>query len=163
MEVFREDESKTLDKNIPVPLYYQLKELISDAIKEKQYRPGDAIPTEKEIGRYYQLSRTTVRQAIGELVQEGVLYRVKSKGTFVAEPKIRQEYIRKIQSFNDEMLQKGMMPSTEVLAFEILNGEEIPPEAKEILCLDKTDAVIFLHRKRMSDGYPIVHLSLIHI
>ena len=157
MEVFREDESKTLDKNIPVPLYYQLKELISDAIKEKQYRPGDAIPTEKEIGRYYQLSRTTVRQAIGELVQEGVLYRVKSKGTFVAEPKIRQEYIRKIQSFNDEMLQKGMMPSTEVLAFEILNGEEIPPEAKEILCLDKTDAVIFLHRKRMADGYPIVH------
>ena len=119
------NETKTIDKNIPVPLYYQLKELILEAINENKYTAGDVIPTEKEISSYYQISRTTVRQAIGELVQEGILYRVKSKGTFVAEPKIKQEYISKIQSFNDEILHRGMTPSTEVLQFRVLEGEEI--------------------------------------
>ena len=109
------NETKTIDKNIPVPLYYQLKELILEAINENKYTAGDVIPTEKEISSYYQISRTTVRQAIGELVQEGILYRVKSKGTFVAEPKIKQEYISKIQSFNDEILHRGMTPSKERL------------------------------------------------
>ena len=151
------NETKTIDKNIPVPLYYQLKELILEAINENKYTAGDVIPTEKEISSYYQISRTTVRQAIGELVQEGILYRVKSKGTFVAEPKIKQEYISKIQSFNDEILHRGMTPSTEVLQFRVLEGEEIPAEVIEAFQLSAEEKVIFLHRKRMADGRPIVH------
>ena len=151
------NETKTIDKNIPVPLYYQLKELILEAINENKYTAGDVIPTEKEISSYYQISRTTVRQAIGELVQEGILYRVKSKGTFVAEPKIKQEDISKIQSFNDEILHRGMTPSTEVLQFRVLEGEEIPAEVIEAFQLSAEEKVIFLHRKRMADGRPIVH------
>ena len=83
------DGRKQLDRSVPIPLYYQLKELILSEIKSGAYRSGDVIPTEKEISAMYELSRTTVRQAVSELVQDGWLYRVKSKGTFVGHPKIQ--------------------------------------------------------------------------
>ena len=109
------NKTDRIDKSIPIPLYFQLKKLILSEIKEGNYRSGELIPTEKEISDAFQISRTTVRQAITELVQEGWLYRVKSKGTFVAQPKISQDYIRKIESFNNQIFRLGMTPSTEVL------------------------------------------------
>ena len=111
------DKSK-INKNTPVPLYFQLKTLILDEIKSGRYKVGDAIPTEKELSEMFEISRTTVRQAVMELVQEGWLYREKSKGTFVAQPKIRQDFIQKIESFNDQITRSGMTPSTEVLALK---------------------------------------------
>lgn len=148
-----------LDKNIPIPLYYQLKELILKEIKEEHYKSGDLIPTEKEISEFFQISRTTVRQAITELVQEGWLHRVKSKGTFVSVPKISQEFIRKVESFNDEIQRQGMVPSTEVIELKTLRGSEVSEDILKMLCLDKSDSVIFLHRKRMADGIPIVNVK----
>ena len=64
-----------IDKTVPIPLYFQLKELVLSEIKEGNYKSGDMIPTEKEISDSFGISRTTVRQAITELVQEGWLYR----------------------------------------------------------------------------------------
>nr|WP_243242609.1 GntR family transcriptional regulator [Anaerotruncus colihominis] len=64
-----------MDRNIPVPLYFQLKNIILSDIKNHSYKVGDTIPTENELVSYYQISRPTVRQAIAELVQEGWLIR----------------------------------------------------------------------------------------
>lgn len=75
-------ESNRIQKDIPIPLYYQLKELILSEIKNGNYPGGSMIPTESEICSFFHISRTTVRQAITELVQEGHLYRVKSNGYF---------------------------------------------------------------------------------
>ena len=88
---------KKLDKTTPVPLYFQLKELIMAEIKNGTYPKDSAIPTEKELSDMFDISRTTVRQAIAEMVQEGWLYRVKSKGTFVSQPKINQDFIQKLE------------------------------------------------------------------
>ena len=74
-------DSSKLDKSVPIPLYFQLKELILSEIKNGNYPSGSLIPTENELSEAFEISRTTVRQAITELVQEGWLYRVKSKGT----------------------------------------------------------------------------------
>lgn len=71
-------ESK-IDKSIPIPLYFQLKTLIMDEIKNGTYKVGNPIPTEKELSETFHISRTTVRQAITELVQEGWLYRIKAR------------------------------------------------------------------------------------
>ena len=60
-----------INKKIPIPLYYQLKELIMNDIRTGVYHDGDLIPTEKELMEKYDLSRTTVRQALNELVYEG--------------------------------------------------------------------------------------------
>ncbi|MDR2670807.1 MAG: GntR family transcriptional regulator, partial [Oscillospiraceae bacterium] len=79
---------KTLDKNTPIPLYFQLKQLILGMIEAGDLRPGDLLPTEQALGGIFSISRSTTRQALSELVLEGYLYRAKGKGTFVAQPKL---------------------------------------------------------------------------
>lgn len=145
--------SKQLNRDIPVPLYYQLKEIILSEIKKGTYKNGDAIPTEKELCEMFDISRTTIRQAIKELENEGWLYRVKSKGTFVSSPKINQNFAQSIQSFNDEIRNSGRTPRTQVLDFNVL----VPPEdiAKE-LGIRPDKKAICIHRIRFADEEPIV-------
>lgn len=147
------DKSVKIDKSVPIPLYFQLKELILEEIKNGSYKPGSLIPTEKELGEIFQISRTTVRQAITELVQEGWLYRVKSKGTFVAHPKIMQNYIQTVESFNDQMYRSNLIPSTEVLALEVITANM---EVAQNLRLPVGSDVIYLYRRRFANDEPIV-------
>ena len=145
-----------IDKNVPIPLYFQLKELILGEIRSGGYAEGDAIPTEIELSQMFSLSRTTVRQATSELVQEGWLYKVKSKGTFVSHPKIRQDFIRKLESFNDSILARGLTPSTKVLDLRVIEAGKVRLDVKEALKLGMDKQVIYLFRKRMADEEPVV-------
>jgi GntR family transcriptional regulator len=147
---------KKLDKKIPVPLYYQLKELILAEIKKGNYKCEDLIPTENEISEVFEISRTTVRQAITELVSEGWLYRVKSKGTYVSYPKLGQDFITKIEPFDDQITRLGMRPSTEVLEFKVDEATEEVAKNLEIL---EGDKVIYLQRRRFADDAPLVVLE----
>lgn len=107
-------EEGKIDKSVPVPLYYQLKEAILDEIRKGNYESGSMIPTEKNISDFFQISRTTVRQAITELVQEGWMYRVKSKGTFIAQKKIQQDFMQKLETYEEQMKRLGVVPKTEI-------------------------------------------------
>ncbi len=144
---------KQLDKSVPIPLYFQLKELIVTAIKEGHYPSGSLIPTEKEFSEILQISRTTVRQAITELVQEGWLYRVKSKGTFVSTPKISQDFIMRLIPFAEQMESSGKTPRTEVLDMKTMAATDVVAAA---LGINVGDQVIYLYRRRFADDEPIV-------
>lgn len=146
-------EQHKLDKSVPIPLYYQLKTLLLEEIKSNAYPVDSIIPTEKEISEMFEISRTTVRQAITELVREGWLYRVKSKGTFVAQRKIKQDFIRRLESFNEQIERTGRRPGTELLALEVV---EMPERAAEAFGVAPGEKVVYLHRKRSADDEPIV-------
>lgn len=146
-------EQHKLDKSVPIPLYYQLKTLLLEEIKSNAYPVDSIIPTEKEISEMFEISRTTVRQAITELVREGWLYRVKSKGTFVAQRKIKQDFIRRLESFNEQIERTGRRPGTELLALEVV---EMPERAAEAFGVAPGERVVYLHRKRSADDEPIV-------
>ncbi len=146
-------QDQRLNKNVPIPLYFQLKELIMNEIRNGNYKSGEVIPTENEIGEIFEISRTTVRQAIRELENEGWLYRKKSKGTFVSKPKINQSFIQALGSFNEQILKSGRTPRTELLDFKRM----APPEqVAATLELAPGDKVIFIHRRRYADDEPIV-------
>jgi GntR family transcriptional regulator, arabinose operon transcriptional repressor len=70
--------------------YAELKSILKDAIESGEYKPGDTLPSEHEMSSLYGISRNTIREAIGMLVHEGLLYRVQGKGTFVAAPPVKQ-------------------------------------------------------------------------
>lgn len=146
-------EQHKLDKSVPIPLYYQLKNLLLEEIKSNAYPVDSIIPTEKEISEMFEISRTTVRQAITELVREGWLYRVKSKGTFVAQRKIKQDFIRRLESFNEQIERTGRRPGTELLALEVV---EMPERAAEAFGVAPGEKVVYLHRKRSADDEPLV-------
>lgn len=74
---------KTIDRKSPVPIYHQLRRLIEGRIEKGLWRPGDRIPTERELCETYGISRSPVRQALNELAQEGLVIRKPGLGTFV--------------------------------------------------------------------------------
>lgn len=149
-------EDKRLDKDVPIPLYFQLEKLILEEIDNGNYPVGSMIPTEMELSQMFGISRTTVRQAISDLVREEHLYRIKSKGTFVAHPKLVQGFIQSIQSFDDDVRSTGRTPSTEVLDLKLV---ELEPEVAQLMELPTGTKAIYLYRKRFADDEPIVRVE----
>lgn len=146
-------DARKLDKSVPIPLYFQLKQILLDAIKRGDYPVDSMIPTEKELSEMFQISRTTVRQAITEMVQEGWLYRIASKGTFVARLKIKQDFIKRLETFNEQIARTGCKPSTELLKLEVA---EMPQSVRNHFNVAAEGKYIYLYRKRFADADPIV-------
>lgn len=97
----------TLERSNPLPLYYQLKEVLKQQIRAGHLAPHTAIPSEPELVAQYHVSRATVRQALTELVHEGLLYRQHGRGTFVCEPRVQQHTISELTSFSEELRRRG--------------------------------------------------------
>src|SRR5690349_19645318 len=116
----------------PTPLYDQLKEILRQEIAKGAYRPEEQLPSETQLVQRYNISRTTVRQALNDLVNEGILYRRQGKGTFVAPPKIEQELVR-LTDFVEDMAQAGLNPSSKVIS---LTEEAASPEVAATLGLE---------------------------
>ena len=144
-----------LDKDVPIPLYFQLKEIIKEKIVEGKLNPGDLIPSERELSEKYEISRPTIRQALQELVNEGLLYREKGKGTFVAKPKIKYGFIQNLTTFYDDMKKKGYKLKTKIRRKELKKVTEVVANK---LNLKNDDQIIFLDRVRLIDNEPIVRV-----
>jgi GntR family transcriptional regulator len=86
-------EVTMLDERSPVPLYYQLQEIIRSRIEGGEWPQGQQVPPEAELCKEFNVSRGTVRQALADLVREGLLHRRRGKGSFVARPKITQDLL----------------------------------------------------------------------
>lgn len=138
-----------IDKKTPIPVYYQLKNIILDRIKDGQYPVDGLIPSERELGEMFGISRMTVRQALNQLVSEGVLHREKGKGTFVSKPKLEQ---RNLMSFSDIVRKKGLTPSTRILHF---GKEKAEQHVKEMLELGDEAVVYNIKRLRLADNVPV--------
>jgi GntR family transcriptional regulator len=137
-----------IDKNSPIPVYYQLKEDIKKKIANGVWKVGQCIDSERELSETYGVSRMTIRQALGELVQEGILIREKGKGTFVCEPKVKQ---KDMMSFSNIIRKLGGNLDTEVLGFEII---DTPEDMQEIFSFDK---LYRIDRMRIVDGENIAN------
>jgi GntR family transcriptional regulator len=140
-----------LDGNSPIPLYYQLKARIEEQIESGRWKPGDRVPSESELGEFYRVSRTTVRQALAELVNQGMLLRIQGKGTFVSEPRIQQR-LSQLTSFTQDMQARGKQPDSQVLRLELTSPS---PQVKEALQLRAESQVILLQRLRLADAVPM--------
>ena len=77
-----------IDKQSPLPIYYQIEAHLKQQIDADILKPGDVLPSEREFSEQFDVSRMTIRQAIMNLVNAGYLKRQKGRGTFVASKKI---------------------------------------------------------------------------
>lgn len=148
-----QDESShlALDSQNAVPLYHQLKTLIDQMIKTGLLKPGEKLQSENELCHQYQVSRTTVRQALGELVSEGKLTRTQGRGTFVSQTVARRQEARLV-GFSADMRSLGLTPSSRILDFRPLVPESRIAAA---LSLKPKEAAILIHRLRLADENPI--------
>ncbi len=142
-----------IDKNLPIPYHYQLRELLRDEIASGHWEVGERLPSERELCEAFNLSRTTIREAIDALVSEGLLRREKGRGTFIAEPKITEKWLETPGSFTESMLEQGYQLETIVLSLTVENS---PYKVSRELRLRTGEPVIVLNRLRTMLQEPIL-------
>ncbi|HLR64824.1 MAG TPA: GntR family transcriptional regulator [Pseudogracilibacillus sp.] len=141
---------RKVNKKSSIPIYYQLKEIILEMIDNEDVSPGDLIPTERELCEFHDISRMTVRMAIMELVNEGILYREQGKGTYVAHQKPKRE-LTKLTSFTEEMKKLGHKVETVLLSFKTLASSK---KISKVFNIREGDELIELIRLRIIDDEP---------
>ena len=145
----------SLDRNSPVPLYYQLYSILLNDIREGNIRPGDRLPTENELMKQYDISRATVRTAILDLVHNGYAERQKSKGTFVVDPRANLSYENKVKGFSAVSRIHGRIELTsKVLEKRVLVA---PDFLCEPLQIEPGSSVFYLKRVRSIENVPAVY------
>jgi len=142
---------RPLSRTNPLPLYHQLKEELRSLVDDGALKPGDAVPSERELCERHHISRMTVSKAISTLVNEGVLYREQGKGTFVAPPKPSCGFSQ-LSGFTENMEKAGLPHETRLISFEV---EEPSRQLQETLQLSPENHKVFnILRRRFVAGEP---------
>jgi len=139
-----------LSENSKLPLYYQLTEQIYDMILEGTLKPGDVLPSEREICEKYNVSRGTVRQAINILVNKGYVNRKQGKGTVIKHPTLDHDLIGDY-SFGKGMIRQGLRISSKVLSSGVIIGKK---RMTNRLSLNSKAKLIKISRIRCANDEP---------
>lgn len=134
-----------------IPKYYQLANILKEKIILGEWPPRTPIPSERTLEIQYNISRTTIRQAIDYLEKQGFIYREHGRGTFVSPQKL-QKGIQELTSFSEDLLRRGIQPGQVIQSIEYLT----PPEGVlRRLELPDHARILRIERIRLGDGTPI--------
>ena len=139
------------DQNNSIPLHHKLRETLRHQIVTNQLPAHERLPSERELCDQYSISRTTVRRALADLFNEGLIYTTVGKGTYVAAPQMKEQ-LQPLSSFSEDITRRGMQPSSRLLRAEVQNAND---EQAARLCLPRGAEVVSLYRLRLADGKPI--------
>ena len=138
-----------LDKDSPIPLYIQFKEYLLEQIERGELKAGQRLPSEREFCDQFSVSRITIRQALNELMRDGLIESVPGKGTFVA--KKQEEEFHPLGSFSQQIQAQGQNPSSRTLKQAVIYASQRLARELQI----PTDSkVILIERLRLADGEP---------
>ena len=140
-----------LRREAPTPLYLQLKNALVADIDAGQYKPNDRLMSERELGEKFKVSRMTVRQALTEMIRDGILYTQVGKGTYVSESKIKQE-LQTLTGFTQDMAARGTVASGQVLEARIIPATLT---LAAIFSVPMNTEFVLLSRLRLSDSIPL--------
>lgn len=138
-----------IDRHSAAPMYDQLRRLIIEHIEQDGLQPGDPLPGEHRLCEQYGVSRTVVRQALAQLEHEGLVERVKGKGTFVARPRTSESLVHTLVGLYEETERRGGHVRSDILRHETVPADADVAAALE---LDEGDLVVVLTRLRYVDG-----------
>jgi len=136
-----------------IPHYIRIKKYLRELAA--QAKPHDSIPSEMQLSAQFSVSRGTVKQAVMDLVNEGLLYRKQGRGTFVSEPRITRSFDR-LPSFTEDIRRMGKGPHTRILS---LKQVPVPPNLIQLFSLESGDNVIKFKRVVSTEGTPVVVLT----
>lgn len=149
--------NKRIDPYSYIPKYHQLFAILRTKIENKEWEPNQMIPSERDLEKTYNISRTTIRQALSMLDDYGYVYRELGRGTFVAPPKL-QNSLHELTSFSNDLNERGLKPGQKILELKYV---EPPVIVRQLLELpDNFGEVLYVERLRFADDIPIgLHYS----
>ena len=134
------------------PLYSLIASQAEALVASGRWQEGDRLPPERELCKDFGVSRATLRQALGELEERGLITRHQGRGTFISKPRVQLPIVG-VFSIRDAMEAHGLKMSTKVLRVETVEASR--QLAADLACLPG-DEVIFIERLRLADGEPMV-------
>jgi len=149
--MMRIDMTDRVSRQSKSPLYEQIYQLLRNKIFDGRLRPGDLLPSEAELVEQYQVSRATVRQALDELVSDGLIQRKQGRGTYVSPPKVEQGLVR-IVSFTEDMRRRGLEPGTKLRSAGLIPATDILARHLEI---PVDEPLAQIERLRLADDEPV--------
>jgi GntR family transcriptional regulator len=136
-----------IDTRSLIPYYQQLRQILTADIEKRSQ--GDLLPSESELCQAYSVSRTVVRQALDGLERDGLVLKVKGKGTFVTGRKFNTSFVQHSLGFYDSMVSTGHTVRSRILVSELV---PCPVSLVAVLGLNIGDQVIRFDRVRSVDG-----------
>jgi len=150
--------SENLSKINGIPRYIQIRESLLVKIRGNEYRTGERLPPEDDLAKEYNVSRMTVRQALSDLVHEGILQRRQGIGTFVSSQHITRQYNR-LTSFYEEAKDLGLNPTSKILSFTEGKASKV---VASHLKINAGDPIYVLERLRLMNS-EIIALNVVWI
>jgi len=148
-----DSKNNPLSEDSTVPLYFQLITLFKRQIHSGMLKPGDMVPSEGQLCAQFGVSRSTVRQALNQLVEENLIIRRRGKGSFIASQKLNRN-LNHLYSFSEDMLSLGMKPQSRVLESTVVTA---PDDVVSSLRLPSNNTKVFkLTRLRLANNEPIL-------
>ncbi|WNR42806.1 GntR family transcriptional regulator [Paenibacillus roseipurpureus] len=142
-----------IDRDIPVPLYFQIYQQLEVELNDGSRKPGDFYSTEMELQERFQVSRATIRSALTMLEKNGQINRITGKGIFLAPVKLKVD-LPNLLSFSEEMKRRGMNPGTRLVEVTIVSP---PQKVTTALSLKDNENTLLINRIRTGDHKPIVY------
>jgi len=143
--------SRMIRDDEDVPFYKQLRNKILDEIESGKLKHGDKLPSERDLAEQFQVSRMTARHTLSMLEREGVVERRVGSGTFINNKKIEMDFVT-FNSFTKNMLNKGLIPSTQILSIQKM---EATANLAQKLKLAQGDMMFAIKRLRLVNETPI--------
>jgi GntR family transcriptional regulator len=134
-----------------LPLYAQLKAAIIDKIRNGALKPGARIASQRDLSEEFAMSHMTVRRALNELLNAGIIYTIPGKGMYVSSEKVEAESSPFV-SFSDEMQRRGLQSSSKVIEATVVVTNMA---LAQIFKLEIGSQLYLLHRLRLADGEAI--------
>ncbi len=145
-----------IDKKSEIPLYQQLAHSIKKAVDEQKLKENDKIPAENEFCKIYDLSRTTVRQALDILEKDGYIYKLKGKGSYVSTPKIYQNR-SSFSKFYDDIRSLGKIPVSKIISLKVKVANAY---VKEKMQLEENDLICQIKWVRYGNNEPLIYETI---
>lgn len=143
---------KVIDANKNVSLYLQVKDVLIKNIQEKVWPPNTLIPTEQELMEEFNVSRTTLRQAITLLVQDGLLEKKQGRGTIVKPQPLIGGSLGKLKGFAEEVTERGLTPNSKLLRADFKKDLYYETSMLEVV---EGEEIFVIERIRFADEVPI--------
>lgn len=148
-----------LDRESPMPIFAQIRARLEDAIANGTLTSHQRIPSERQLSEHFGVSRMTVRQALDAMTHDRLLYSRAGRGTFVSDRQIIEQPLQHLTSFTQDMLARGMRPSSRVLDERIVHPSF---EMARLFGLAPSVEMVRLTRLRLADDEPLA-IETVHI
>lgn len=138
-----------MEKNQSLHAY--IKEELLNRIKSKKYKTGEQIPTELDLCKDFDVSRTTVRTALNQLTMEGYLVRHQGRGTYVADPKVSQTLSHTVKRYSDQVAIQGKKANITLLSINVIPANDILQQSLDVAL---NDPIQRIERVRKANDEP---------